>query len=172
MPPAGNDCRPRVLGPGCGSCSALPVSHSSPACHRGPWWDLDDWHPRCDPRIPLTDREPLANYGCSPGQITTGWLRAATKWHLGTMLDGGTLRWTTVSQERLKCLRRFDTWLAVAFNDPSAVLSDPAGAAGHAAAFRRWVADPSNRITRDSDRRHGGKPVHPRLVNDDLRAVG
>ena len=33
------------------------------ACHPGPWWDLDDWHPRCDPRIPLTDREPLANYG-------------------------------------------------------------------------------------------------------------
>jgi hypothetical protein len=142
------------------------------ACHDGPWWDLDDWHPRCDPRIPLTDREPQANYGCSPGQITTGWLRAATKWYLGTSLEGGTLRWTTVSQERLKCLQRFDTWLAVTFTDPLAVLTDPTAAARHAAAFRRWVADPSNRITRDSDRRHGGKLVHPRLVNDDLRAVG
>jgi hypothetical protein len=20
-------------------------------CHEGPWWELDDWHPRCDPRI-------------------------------------------------------------------------------------------------------------------------
>jgi hypothetical protein len=40
------------------------------ACHEGPWWQLDDWHPRCDPRIPLIDREPVANYGCSPSQIT------------------------------------------------------------------------------------------------------
>ena len=40
------------------------------ACHEGPWWQLDDWHPRCDPRIPLTNREPVANYGCSPSQIT------------------------------------------------------------------------------------------------------
>jgi hypothetical protein len=40
------------------------------ACHEGPWWQLDDWHPRCDPRIPLINREPVANYGCSPNQIT------------------------------------------------------------------------------------------------------
>ena len=26
------------------------------ACHEGPWWQLDDWHPRCDPRIPLINR--------------------------------------------------------------------------------------------------------------------
>jgi hypothetical protein len=39
------------------------------ACHEGPWWQLDDWHPRCDPRIPLINREPVANYGCSPRQI-------------------------------------------------------------------------------------------------------
>jgi hypothetical protein len=31
---------------------------------------LDHWHPRCDPRIPLINREPVANYGCSPSQIT------------------------------------------------------------------------------------------------------
>jgi hypothetical protein len=40
------------------------------ACHEGPWWQLDDWHPRCDPRITLINREPVANYGCSPSQIT------------------------------------------------------------------------------------------------------
>jgi hypothetical protein len=41
------------------------------ACHEGPWWQLDDWHPRCDPQgIPLINREPVANYGCSPSQIT------------------------------------------------------------------------------------------------------
>src|SRR5664280_2171286 len=60
-------------------------------CHDGQWWALDDWHPRCDPRIPLSAREPLGNYGCSPGQITQPWLREAVKWHLGTMLEAGTL---------------------------------------------------------------------------------
>ena len=30
----------------------------------------DDRHPRCDPRIPLINREPVANYVCSPSQIT------------------------------------------------------------------------------------------------------
>ena len=140
-------------------------------CHDGPWWALDDWQPRCDPRIPLSVREPQANYGCSPGQISRPWLRAAVKWHLGTQLEAGALRWTTVSQERLKCLRRFDNWLTSCFDDPSGVLGDPAEAAGHAAAFRRWTAEPSNRMTRQADRRHVAKPVHPRLVNDDLRAV-
>jgi hypothetical protein len=38
------------------------------ACHEGPWRQLDDWHPRCDPRIPLIDREPVANYGCYPAR--------------------------------------------------------------------------------------------------------
>lgn len=140
-------------------------------CHNGPWWALDDWQPRCDPRIPLSAREPQANYGCSPGQITQPWLREATKWHLGTQLEAGTLRWTTVSQERLKCLRRFDNWLTDCFADPTAVLGDPTAAAGQAAAFRRWTADPNNRMTREADRRRYTKPVHPRLVNDDLRAV-
>ena len=140
-------------------------------CHDGPWWALDDWQPRCDPRIPLSAREPLANYGCSPGQITQPWLREAAKWYLGTQLEAGALRWTTVSQERLKCLRRFDNWITGSLADPSDVLGDPADAGGHAAAFRRWTADPSNRMTREADRRHYAKPVHPRQVNDDLRAV-
>ena len=96
-------------------------------CHDGPCWALDDWHPRCDPRIPLTGREPQGNYGCSPGQITQVWLREA-KWHLGTMLEVGTLRWSTVSQERLRCLVRFDRWLSDTFDDPNDVLGDlPAG---------------------------------------------
>lgn len=140
-------------------------------CHRGPWWALDDWHPRCDPRIPLSAREPQANYGCSPGQMTQRWLREAAKWHLGTQLEAGTLRWSTVSQERFKCLQRFDNWLTSTFDDPHEVLGDPEAAAGQAAAFRRWTADPSNRLTRETDRRHFGKPVRPRQVNDDIRAV-
>ncbi len=138
-------------------------------CHDGPWWALDDWHPRCDPRIPLSAREPLANYGCSPGQIAQPWLREAVKWHLGTLLEAGTLRWTTISQERLPCLLRFDRWLAAAFDDPGDVLGDPAAAAGQAAAFRRWDADPANRC--GPRERRAPSVVHPRLINDDLRAV-
>ena len=141
------------------------------ACHDGPWWQLDEWHPRCDPRIPLTKREPVANYGCTPGQIRLGWLRQVVKWHLGTMLESGTLRWTTVSQERLKSFRRLDNWLTRCFTDPTDVLSDPAAAVEQAAAFARWTADPRNRVTRESDTRHLGKPVPVRGINDDLRAV-
>lgn len=140
-------------------------------CHDRPWWTLDDWHPRCDPRIPLTAREPVANYGCSPGQIAQPWLREAVKWCLGTMLEAGTLRWTTVSQERLKSLRRFDNWISNCLDDPAAVLGDAVAAGEQVAAFRRWTADPSNRMTREQDRRHLGRPVHPRQINDDLRAV-
>jgi hypothetical protein len=141
------------------------------ACHEGVWWELDDWYPRCDPRIPLSKREPLANYGCSPGAIVHPWLREAAKWYLGTMLEAGTLRWTTISQERLNCLRRFDNWLSATFDDPLQVLADPVAAPGQAASFARWAADSHNRRLREEDRRHLGKPVHPRLVNDDLRAV-
>ena len=91
------------------------------ACHDGHWWELDYWHPRCDQRIPLSEREPQAHYGCSPALITHRWLREAVKWYLGTMLESGALRWTTVSQERLRCLHRFDRWLAIAFDDPREV---------------------------------------------------
>jgi hypothetical protein len=164
LPPAGSRARLRVV-------FRFARLALLARCHDGPWWALDDWHPRCDPRIPLTAREPLANYGCSPGQITQPWLREAAKWHLGTQLEAGTLRWTTVSQERLKCLRRLDNWITGCLVDPSAVLGDAAAAGEQAAAFRRWTADPSNRLTREEDRRHVAKPVHPRLVNDDLRAV-
>ncbi len=141
------------------------------ACHDGPWWELDEWHPRCDPRIPLTDREPVANYGCSPGQITQPWLRAAVKWHLGTMLESGALRWTTVSQERMRGFRRFDNWLTTCLPNPADILGDPAAAVEQAATFARWTADSHNRATRESDTRHLGKPVPVRAVNDDLRAV-
>ena len=140
------------------------------ACHDGHWWELDYWHPRCDRRIPLSEREPQAHYGCSPALITRPWLREAAKWYLGTILESGALRWSTVSQERLPCLHRFDRWLAAAPGDPREVLADPAAAAQQAAAFRRWAADPANRSDPGRPRR-GPAKVHPRLVNDDLRSV-
>lgn len=135
----------------------------------GPWWSLDYWHPRCDPRIPLAEREPQANYGCQPGQISQPWLRDAVKWHLGTMLEAGTLRWSTVSQERMPSLARFSRHLAACFTDSRDILGDPSAAAAQAAAFARWDADPANRTVTSS--RQPAKIVGPRLVNDDLRAV-
>ncbi|WP_297827592.1 tyrosine-type recombinase/integrase [Mycobacterium sp.] len=141
------------------------------ACHGGPWWELDEWHPRCDGRIPLAEHEPQAHYGCSPSQIATPWLREAVKWHLGTQLEAGVLRWSTVSQERMRCFHRFDRWISEALADPMDVLGDPAEAAGQAAAFRRWATDPANRLLRLNDQRFAARPVHPRMVNDDLRAV-
>jgi integrase len=141
------------------------------ACHDGPWWELDYWQPRCDPRIPLSAREPVGNYGCSPGDLSVPWLRAAAKWHLGTMLESGTLRWTTVAMERLPCLRRVDKWLTTCLDDPCQVVGDPVTARQQAAAYARWAADSRNRVIRESDTRHLGKPVHPRLINDELRAV-
>jgi hypothetical protein len=38
------------------------------ACHEGAWWQLDDWHPRSDPRIPLINRDPVANYAAHPAR--------------------------------------------------------------------------------------------------------
>ena len=139
-------------------------------CHDGPWWLMDEWNPRCDPRIPLAAREPSAYVGCSLAEISVVWLREAAKWVLGAMLESGTLRWGVVRQ-RAMSLRRFDTWLVTCFDDAGEVLNNPAAARQHAAAFARWVADSRNRHTRESDRRHRGKPVSPIAINFDLNAV-
>ena len=135
-------------------------------CHDGPWWELDDWHPRCDPRIPLGPREPRGTSQISPGRITQPWLRAAVKWHLGTQMQAGALRWSTVGQARL--LIRFDRWLWETFADPRDVLGDPGAAGAQAAAFRRWAADPAHR----SEQPHRRRPVvNPKLINRDVAAV-
>lgn len=135
-------------------------------CHDGYWWELDEWYPRCDPRIPLSTREPR-NSRISPGRIRHPWLRAAVKWHLlGTRLEAGTLRWSTLGQARL--MIRLDRWIGAAFTNPLDILGDPSNAAAHAAAFRRWASDPINRADRPHDR---SQSVNPRQVNDDLRAV-
>ncbi|MFJ7098844.1 tyrosine-type recombinase/integrase [Streptomyces mirabilis] len=139
-------------------------------CSGEPWWTLDEWHPRCDPRIPLAEHEPQAHYGCSPSKISHEWLREAVKWWLGTQLEAGVLRWSTVSQERMRCLVRFDRWLST-FADPLDVLGDPAHAVQTAAAFRRWDADPANRLLRENEQRHAQRPVAARQLNDNLRAV-
>ena len=36
--------------------------------HDGTWWELDTWHPRCDPRIPLAGAGPAGRSGARPGK--------------------------------------------------------------------------------------------------------
>ena len=138
-------------------------------CHEGQWWQLDEWSPRCDPRIPLASREPTGS-GCSPSQITLPWLRSAAKWQLGTTLESGSLRWVTV-KTRLSSLRRFDAWLTTCLDDPGQIFTDPVEAGRWAAAFARWAADPRNRVVFERHRRLLSKPVSPSTINTDINAV-
>lgn len=71
----------------------------------------------------------------------------------------------------MRSFRRFDNWLTISFDDPTGILDDPTTAVEHAAAFARWTAVAANRVTRESDTRHLGRPVPIRGINDDLRAV-
>ncbi|MGW7571869.1 tyrosine-type recombinase/integrase [Streptomyces tendae] len=129
----------------------------------GPWWSLDFWSPRCDPRIPLREREPKSSQGCHPGRVRTSWLRDAVKWHLGTALEAGTLTWSTSTANRLPCLILFDRWLST-LDDPTALTRDLPHASAQAAAFRHWASDAEN---------HGNATagVSPRAVNNYLLAV-
>jgi hypothetical protein len=133
--------------------------------HEGPWWEMDTWYPRCDPRIPLREREPGRGLGCTPGAIALPWLRTAVKWALGTMLQAGTLSWSTIRGDRIQCLLRFDRWLAT-LPDPTHVVGGPHRAAGVPAAFRQWASDPANRAATAR-----GRPPTSNGANQDMRAV-
>ncbi len=131
--------------------------------HPGPWWRLDAWLPRCDPRIPLREREPLGASGSWPGSIETPWLRGAVKWCLGTQLETGSLAWSTVLR-RVQSLRRLDRWLLTT-SDPQAITHGDAGqATALALDFRRWTSDPANRGGT-------GATVSLKVINEDLLAV-
>jgi integrase len=112
--------------------------------HDGAWWELDTWHPRCDPRIPLREREPMRSVGCSPGDARLPWVRNALKWHLGMLLESGTLTWSTLSGQRSSALLRFARWLET-LPEPTEAVQDASQAGGFAASFRRWAFDPANR---------------------------
>ncbi len=131
----------------------------------GPWWALDVWIPRCDPRIPLRDREPRRTENCRPGQAQIPWMREAIKWHLGTALEAGTLTWSTLVSHHSTALLMFDRWLST-LDDPAAVCRNLDNAGRLAASFRRWVSHPENRI-RSATRRSAS----PCTVNKTLRAV-
>ena len=167
--PGGDDSR--RMGSGRGSRVIFRFARTAliAACHDGHWWELDYLASPLRSADSAGDREPQAHYGCSPALITHPWLREAVKWYLGTMLESGALRWTTVSQERLRCLHRFDRWLAIAFDDPRE--ARPTGP-------RRRVGrgvPPVGRRSSQPQRRPSASPGPgegpARLVNDDLRAV-
>lgn len=131
----------------------------------GPWWALDVWIPRCDPRIPLRDREPRRSENCRPGQAQIPWIRKAIKWHLGTLLEAGTLTWSTLVSQHSIALLAFDRWLST-LDDPADVFRNLDRAGQMAASFYRWACDPENR-TRSTVRRSAA----PRQVNKTLGAV-
>lgn len=133
--------------------------------HPGAWWELDTWNPRCDPRIPLREREPLATTGCSPGTARLSWVREAIKWYFGIQLQSGALTWTTIAANHILSLLRFDRWLAT-LDEPATVVQDPSRASEFVAAFRLWVQDPANRPGSRSEGR-----ASARQVNKDLRAI-
>ena len=114
--------------------------------HDGAWRELDTWHPRCDPRIPLRDREPCRPVGCSPGEARIPWARNAIKWHLSVLLESGTLTWSTLTGQRSQALLRFARWLE-SLPGPAAAVGSPQRAGIFAAAFRRWACEPSNRTS-------------------------
>jgi hypothetical protein len=134
--------------------------------HDGPWWELDTWHPRCDPRIPLREREPCRSVGCSPGTAQLPWVKNALKWHLGTLLEAGTITWSTLTGQRSSALLRFARWLEM-LDEPADALRDAVRAGSFAAAFRRWACEPGNRssVNRPPEMVSGNK------VNLDVWAV-
>jgi integrase len=144
--------------------SGYPRSALASRMNDGPWWVLDAWIPRCDPRIPLRDREPRRSENCRPGQAQIPWMRDVIKWHLGTALEAGTLTWSTVLQ-RCPGLLTFDRWLST-LDDPAALCGSLDNAGKLAAAFHQWVSDPANR-TRSATKRSAATHI----VNAILRAA-
>jgi integrase len=142
----------------------FPRSALAARMNDGPWWILDAWIPRCDPRIPLRGREPRRSENCRPGQAQIPWMRDVVKWHLGTALEAGTLTWSTVLQ-RCPGLLTFDRWLST-LDDPAALCRSLDNAGRLAASFHRWVSDPANR-TRSATKRSAATHI----VNATLRAV-
>ena len=59
------------------------------ALDTGPWWQLDQWNPVEETRIPLRDHEPMGRYAVRFDRIGTPWLRRGLQWHCKTGLETG-----------------------------------------------------------------------------------
>jgi integrase len=66
------------------------------AMDTGPWWQLDQWNPVEDARIPLREHEPMGRFAVRFDRVGAPWLRRGLQWHCKVSLDTGTLRWSTV----------------------------------------------------------------------------
>jgi integrase len=81
------------------------------ASDTGPWWQLDQWNPVEDTRIPLREHEPMGRYAVRFDRIGMPWLRRGMQWHCKTGLETGTLRWSTVHR-RIVAVSELDAFLA------------------------------------------------------------
>jgi hypothetical protein len=81
------------------------------ALDTGPWWQLDQWNPVEDTRIPLRDHEPMGRYAVRFDRVGIPWLRRGVQWHCKTGLETGTLRWSTVHR-RVVAVSEFDAFLS------------------------------------------------------------
>ena len=94
---------------------ALLTRMMAPAGHGAttprPWWQLDQWNPVEDTRIPLRDHEPMGRYAVRFDRIGTPWLRRGLQWHCKIGLETGTLRWSTVHR-RIVAVTEFDAFLS------------------------------------------------------------
>lgn len=102
---------------------ALALRHD-----RVPWWELDAWKCRDDPRIPVREHEPQAGVAMRFTCLRTPWLRQAGKFYFRVLLETGQQSWGTLLSTLIQ-LKYFDEFLI------SRALADPA-----------LVADPSSEL--------------------------
>ena len=81
------------------------------ASDAGPWWQLGQWNPVEDTRIPLRDHEPMGRHAVRFDRIGMPWLRRGLQWHCKTGLETGTLRWSTVHR-RVVAVAELDAFLS------------------------------------------------------------
>jgi integrase len=108
-----------------------------------PWWTLDAWVPRCDPRIPLRETEPHGLGGIY-WDAEPAWLWAAVKWQLSTQLSSGGLAWTTLVR-RAEELKVWARWLGTLDPTPDLFGAPPVELRRLAQAYRTWLDNPANR---------------------------
>jgi integrase len=96
------------------------------ALDTGPWWQLDQWNPAEDTRIPLRDHEPMGRYAVRFDRIGIPWLRRGLQWHCKVGLDTAMLSWSTVHR-RIVAANEFDAFLRGRQVDGPRLAADAAG---------------------------------------------
>ena len=126
-----------------------------------PWWQRESWHPVEDSRIPLRQHEPLGRQAIHFHRITAPWLRRAAQWHGKTVLETGTLRWSTLSQ-RVFTLTVLDAFLAARGISEPRLDADPARARQLMQDFLGHVR--ASRASRGPTRGQPVSPAHAKTV--------